>query len=202
MDALISIRNIYFLLGALILLQGCASTDELFAEYDDQFCAAPEHPSRALSLKPAVFIDSDSPTVKETAPLVWEPAVYFDTDSSTVKKTSLPRLQANVETLGKFTDYKISLKGFTDPQGSNAYNELLSKRRVESVRELLIRDFGISADRIIRPLSGESSPSGSGDGGPVAADRRVDMTLLDASLVPVASQLLIRADSSPALKQP
>jgi len=156
----------------LILLQGCASTEELFAEYDDKFCVVPEYPSQTFR---------------------WEPVVYFDSDSATVKENALPKLRANVETLTKLTGYKISLQGFADHQASVHYNEVLSNSRVEAVRDLLVRDFGISADRIIGSAHGETSPLTSKADGPVDVDRRVEMMLLDESLIPVVNQPLIRA---------
>ena len=99
------------LLGALVLLQGCASTEELFAEYDDKFCVVPEYPSQVFR---------------------WEPVVYFDSDSSLVQERSLTKLQANVATLTKLTGYKISLQGFADHQGNDSYNDALSDRRVKA----------------------------------------------------------------------
>ncbi len=195
-----SFHKICFLLCALVLLEGCASTEELFVEYDDQFCAAPEYASRTQSVVPAVYIDSDSTTEKKVPP-VWEPAIYFDTDSTVVKKAAVARIQKNIETLSKLTSHKISLHGFADPQGSDAYNKVLSDNRVESVRDMLISDFGLSADRIVRSSSGASSLSKSGTRGPVATDRRVDMILLDSELAPVATQPPIRAATSPDHEQ-
>jgi len=172
MVALMSFRKLFLLLGAFVLLQGCASTEELFAEYDDKFCVVPEYPSQVFR---------------------WEPAVYFDSDSSLVQKHSLTKLQANVATLTKLTEYKISLQGFADHQGNNSYNDALSDRRVEAVRDILISDFGIEADRIIGSSHGESSPLTSETRAPVGVDRRVEMLLLDASSLPVVNQPIIRA---------
>ena len=172
MVTVMSFRNIFLLLGALVLLQGCASTEELFAEYDDKFCVVPELPGQVFR---------------------WEPAVYFDTDSSLVQKQSLTKLQANVATLNKLAGYKISLQGFADNQGSDSYNDALSDRRVKAVRDILISDFGIDADRITASSHGESSPLTSATSGPVGVDRRVEMLLLDASSRPVVNQPLIRA---------
>ena len=172
MVTVMSFQNLFLLLGALVLLQGCASTEELFAEYDDKFCVVPEYPSQVFR---------------------WEPVVYFDSDSSLVQERSLTKLQANVATLTKLTGYKISLQGFADHQGNDSYNDALSDRRVKAVRDILISDFGIDADRIIGSSHGESSPLTSVTRGPVDVDRRVEMLLLDASLVPVVNQPLIRA---------
>ena len=172
MAKLINVRNIWFLSVALVLLQACASTEELFAEYDDNFCVVPEYPSQAFR---------------------WEPVVYFDSDSSLVREQSLTKLKVNVATLAQLTGYKISHKGFADHQGSDEYNKALSERRVEAVRDLLVSDFGIKADRVIGSSHGENTQTKSETRGPIDVDRRVEMVLLDPSLEPVVNQPLVRA---------
>lgn len=160
------------LLSTIVLLHGCASTEELFAEYDDKFCVVPEHPDRTFR---------------------WEPVVYFDSDSSLVRAGSMGKLKANIDTLAKLPGYKVSLKGFTDHQASEDYNAALSNRRVEAVRTLLVKEFGLETDRIIGSSHGESSPLTSNFVSPVDVDRRVEMLLLSPDLEPVVNQPLIRA---------
>lgn len=160
------------LLSTIALLHGCASTEELFAEYDDKFCVVPEYPARAFR---------------------WEPVVYFDSDSSVVRTGSMSKLKTNIETLAKLPGYKISLKGFTDHQASEDYNAALSERRVEAVRDLLAKEFGLETDRITGSSHGESSPLTSNVVSPVDVDRRVEMLLLSPNLEPVANQPLVRA---------
>lgn len=161
-------------LSGLLLMQGCASTEELFAEYDNKFCVVPEHPDQIFG---------------------WEPVVYFASDKSQVFSSDHVRLKTNVDTLNKLTDYKISLKGFADHQASASYNEALSNRRVDAVARYLTDELGLNADRIVR-LSNEElttstgSPSGTSPG-PVAKDRKVEMRLLNSDLVPVATQPLL-----------
>ena len=172
MAKLISQKNALnaFLLIACVALQSCASTEELFAEYDNKFCVVPELPSQKLR---------------------WEPVAYFESDEAKLLPRAIGKLQINVKVLKKLPDYKISLKGFTDHQASDDYNQKLSVKRVEAVKNYLIEKHNIASDRIIGSAHGENSPLTSILAGPVDADRRVEMLLINPELIPVPSQPLV-----------
>lgn len=157
-------------LSGFFLAQGCASTEELFAEYDDKFSLATEHPTRKLR---------------------WEPAVYFGSDQSQILPADIAKLSMNAATLRQLPDYKISVKGFADNQAGISYNKTLSQQRVESVVEYLVDELNLDADRIISSFHGESTPLTQTQAVPVHLQHRVEMLLLDSALVPVASQPLL-----------
>ncbi len=160
------------LLFGILILNGCASTEELFAEYDDKFCVVPEYPAQSFR---------------------WEPAVYFKSDSDQLSAQSIEFLQVNMATLKRLPGYKISLKGFADHQASNDYNQALSTKRVNSVRNYLNTTLGLDVALIIGSAHGEDSPLTKMTTGPVDVDRRVEMLLMSSDLMPVANQPLIRS---------
>ncbi len=160
------------LLFGILILNGCASTEELFAEYDDKFCVVPEYPAQSFR---------------------WEPAVYFKSDSDQLSAQSIEFLQVNMATLKRLPGYKISLKGFADHQASNDYNQALSIKRVNSVRNYLSTTLGLDVALIIGSAHGEDSPLTKMTTGPVDVDRRVEMLLMSSDLMPVANQPLIRS---------
>lgn len=159
-------------LSWLVLLQGCATSEELFAGYDENFCVVPEHPSSKF---------------------VWEPVVYFKTDSAEVSDLAFKRLQNNADTLKNLPGYMISLKAYADHRASAQYNQALSNRRLKAVKSRLARELGIGVDRIVGSAHGESSPLTGETVKPVSVDRRVEMLLLNPQRVPVVNQPLIRA---------
>jgi outer membrane protein OmpA-like peptidoglycan-associated protein len=57
---------------------------------------------------------------------------------------------------------QITIEGYTDNVGSDAYNRELSQRRADSVRDFLVQS-GISADRITARGLGEEYPVASND---------------------------------------
>lgn len=84
--------------------------------------------------------------------------VLFDYDKSDIK----PEYVSEVENLAKFMrDYPnttTEIEGHTDHDGSNAYNQRLSQRRADSVRDSLITQFGIDANRLQAIGYGEERP--------------------------------------------
>ena len=55
-------------------------------------------------------------------------------------------------------DIDLVLEGHTDAIGTEAYNQDLSRRRVEAVKAKLAQDYGIPAGRISTQAYGESRP--------------------------------------------
>ena len=83
--------------------------------------------------------------------------VFFDTDSATIKPESYPDLDRAVSLM--MTNERLSgtVEGHTDDRGSDAYNQKLSQRRAESVRQYLIGK-GLPASRLDAIGKGESNP--------------------------------------------
>jgi outer membrane protein OmpA-like peptidoglycan-associated protein len=75
------------------------------------------------------------------------------------------------------TESKINVEGFTDSQGDASYNQELSQRRAQTVRDYLV-SRGISSDRVTaqgfgltRPVADNASPEGR------ANNRRVEIVV-------------------------
>jgi outer membrane protein OmpA-like peptidoglycan-associated protein len=81
----------------------------------------------------------------------------------------------------------VQIDGFTDNVGGDEYNQGLSERRADSVRDALT-GMGIANDRILTKGRGKSSPVG--DNGTAAGrqqNRRVEVLILDEGLARTAS---------------
>ena len=50
------------------------------------------------------------------------------------------------------------VEGHTDSVGTDAYNQGLSERRANAVRDVLVNQYGLSADRVNAAGYGESRP--------------------------------------------
>lgn len=55
------------------------------------------------------------------------------------------------------------IEGHTDSRASHEYNQVLSQRRVNAVRKILIEQYGISPDRLNAVGYGETRPVASND---------------------------------------
>ena len=81
----------------------------------------------------------------------------FEFDKSSLTAGARDTLQTVVTTLKNFPDAKIEIQGHTDWIGSDAYNQALSERRANSVRDYLVSQ-GIAAGRITTIGYGENQP--------------------------------------------
>ena len=76
--------------------------------------------------------------------------INFDFDSATL--TPDGRLQvgnlARALKDERIKDYRVRIEGHTDGQGSDQYNQTLSRRRAEAVRDALTARYGIAFDRL------------------------------------------------------
>jgi outer membrane protein OmpA-like peptidoglycan-associated protein len=104
----------------------------------------------------------------EPIPDVLLHSVYFPTDYPTKEAPELGLVRSQQEELktlaASFTKYleydpdaKISLFGYADERASNEYNQLLSERRVQRVKEYLI-SLGIPGIKIETSAYGEEKP--------------------------------------------
>ena len=83
--------------------------------------------------------------------------VFFDLDKYNLKKTSFTELDRLFNLLVEFKDLKIEISGHTDNLGSEVYNELLSQKRADAVKNYLIGK-GINEQRIISIGYGQTLP--------------------------------------------
>ena len=105
--------------------------------------------------------------------------VNFDFNKATVKKADDADVQKAVEFLRKYPGYKISLEGYTDNIGGEAYNQDLSEKRAAAVKELLVSKRGIDGSKIQTSGHGASNPvadNATAEGR--AKNRRVEILIL------------------------
>lgn len=84
--------------------------------------------------------------------------VNFDFDKSDIKPQYHKELAAFAEFAKQYQGVNIEIDGHTDGKGTDAYNMKLSQRRANSVREYLIKNFGMKAERLTAVGFGKSKP--------------------------------------------
>ena len=84
--------------------------------------------------------------------------VYFDYDSAALTDASRAIIAARADEAREFDVGSITVQGNTDTSGSAAYNQRLSQRRANVVRDALISN-GIDASVITIEALGESNPA-------------------------------------------
>jgi OOP family OmpA-OmpF porin len=85
--------------------------------------------------------------------------ILFDYNNAIIKKSARPALDevANVLTTVDNADVKIVIKGYADSTGSERYNESLSNKRAQAVREYLM-NRGIKSNRLATKALGSTNP--------------------------------------------
>lgn len=84
--------------------------------------------------------------------------VLFPFDSYVIPKTEYWKIDEAVRLINiYYTDETVVLEGHTDIAGTDPYNQTLSSRRAQAVREYMISK-GLSADRIQLSPKGETRP--------------------------------------------
>ncbi len=108
--------------------------------------------------------------------------VFFELNSAKLRADAVTRLDQAVQTLKLNSDLEIEVAGHTDSSGAAAYNQTLSQRRAEAVRDYLVSK-GISADRLRARGYGESQPIESNDTTQGRAkNRRVMLRILNENV--------------------
>lgn len=101
--------------------------------------------------------------------------LLFRTDEHVLADSTGGRLSQLAASVSANPDIQVRLDGFADERGDEVYNQELSVRRVEHVRDVLV-DSGIPASRISVNAHGEA-PAADATADSYALERRVSLTL-------------------------
>jgi len=101
--------------------------------------------------------------------------LLFRTDEHVLADTTGGRLADLATTLASMPDIQVQLDGFADERGDSSYNQRLSQKRVEFVKEQLIA-AGVEPSRINYAAHGEA-PAQDDSVDSFALERRVSLTL-------------------------
>ena len=105
----------------------------------------------------------------------------FPTGQSHIQTKYFSMLTKVQDAIAIFPESTIVVEGHTDSQGADNKNVNLSQDRADSVREYLIANLGLPADRVSSIGYGKTSPIANNDTvNGRAQNRRIDVVILDA----------------------
>jgi outer membrane protein OmpA-like peptidoglycan-associated protein len=105
--------------------------------------------------------------------------ITFEFDKADLKVGAETQLIEIVKLMRNNHELKIEIQGHTDNVGGDEYNQDLSERRAETVKDFLLL-YGVSADRMRTKGFGESSPVASNDTEEGRSmNRRVEIVKID-----------------------
>ena len=103
-------------------------------------------------------VDSDGCPILEVAQRRQELRVNFDYDRSEVKTQYDSEITDFAEFMEVYGNTNVVIEGHTDNRGSDEYNQALSERRANAVRDELVNENGISSNRVSTVGYGEARP--------------------------------------------
>ena len=97
--------------------------------------------------------------VEEEEPEPMEVTVYFEFDQTNVKQLYHKRLTDLADYMMEYPGMTATIEGHTDSVGGESYNMELSRERARALRDFMVRNHGIRADRFDLVGYGETRPA-------------------------------------------
>lgn len=125
---------------------------------------------------PAVAEPTPAPAVTQAAPNdYYLNSIHFDFDKDDIRADQVANMQNFIAVAKANPSHTYKLVGNTDGMGSNAYNDDLSKRRVDNVYAYA-KNAGIPTSQMVTIYKGKNNPAQTNDTeAGRAANRRVDI---------------------------
>ncbi len=111
--------------------------------------------------------------------------VNFDFDKSDIRQADVMQLQKAVAFVKKYPGSHVKLEGHTDGKGTEQYNQRLSERRAEAVKQYLIKEGAVNKTKITatgygktKPVAPNTTKDGKDDPEGRAKNRRVEILIM------------------------
>lgn len=128
-----------------------------------------------VAVEQPAYVPAPAPAVAQEKKDYYVDSIHFATNSYVPLPSQTPNLDLMVNTAKEYPNDTMILVGNTDNVGSPAYNETLSKERVENVYNYAI-NHGIPASQLQATYRGENDPAETNaTAAGRAANRRVDV---------------------------
>ncbi len=130
---------------------------------DEAIAMAKEATAKAKALCPPVTVTPPPPPPPPPppAPRVIDRLtihVNFDFDKSNIRKADEAELKKAIDFVKKYAGAKVKLEGHTDSKGKEQYNQKLSEKRADAVKQYLIKEGAVAQAKISSMGYGESKP--------------------------------------------
>lgn len=125
-----------------------------------QDCPLPIKPTPLTTVSP---VTSNTQTSVLAEKVIIDLEVLFETDKAIVRPEYYSKITELAEFMKEYPNTIVTVEGHTDSRGKDDYNQALSQRRVNALKEVLITQFGMASERINAVGYGESQPRASND---------------------------------------
>ena len=77
-----------------------------------------------------------------------QPTVLFQQGKSNVERSQMPNIELIAQYMKNHPEAKVEIKGYASPEGNKDFNQALSQKRADAVKNILVKNYKISADRL------------------------------------------------------
>lgn len=77
-----------------------------------------------------------------------QPTVLFRQGKAVVDKSQMPNIELIAQYMKNHEDAKVEIKGYASPEGNKDFNQALSQKRADAVKNILVKKYKIAADRL------------------------------------------------------
>lgn len=106
--------------------------------------------------------------------------IHFDFDKYVVRSDGVPILNEDIELMKADPSLDVSIEGYCDIIGSDAYNQVLSEKRAVAVKDYFLKN-GIASDRMKAVGFGRKNPVVPNDtAANRSINRRVELQIIKA----------------------
>ena len=130
-----------------------AKINSLRSDLDDQEAknkqTIADKDKQISDLQKALEDCQNKPAPKAATVTNLQPTVIFGQGKSSVDAAQYAPIELIANYMKNHKDAKVEIKGYASPEGSKEINEKLSVARAEAVKNILVKRYKISADRLI-----------------------------------------------------
>jgi len=106
-----------------------------------------------------VVVLASEPKIEEKVIVLALEDIHFDFDKSTLTNEAQVILKRNIQILKENPKVKVRIAGYTSASGTEEYNQKLSERRANAVKEYLVKEGVVTPDRLSQIGFGEAKPA-------------------------------------------
>lgn len=141
--------------------------------------SAQERQRESIARIEALFTAEEGRVYRQGSQLIMSlNAIAFRSGKSTIEPSSFPVLARVNDAIALFPSASLTVEGHTDSEGSDSANLLLSQDRADAVRQYLVSNLGVSAEKVSSVGYGESKPIANNETeSGRARNRRIDVAM-------------------------
>ena len=77
-----------------------------------------------------------------------QPTVLFRQGKAVVDKSQMPNIELIAQYMKNHPEANVEIKGYASPEGNKDFNQALSQKRADAVKNVLVKNYKIKADRL------------------------------------------------------